>query len=860
MAFDRNPIAKIDVQDANEITITHGRGTLDLGVILVIDGEISNNLIQDMFADDVDPNNILRVVFTQTITQATMLLFEGEIKAASTPSTAITQTLNALGRLGDAQGKLPLSALQVTSATQGDLLRILQDGSASWEAFPTLSHQSLADLGADDHPQYLLRSERNAADGYAGLDSGGKIPATLLPASALPEFHVVTTLTERNALTVQEGDEAYVTSLGTFYIYDGSSWITRINASDRVSGPSSVTSQRLARFDGTTGKVIDAAVVGIDDQGNVINVRDLAMSGNLNVGGNITVTGTVDGVDLAALETTTSTHVANTNNPHEVSLDTILEGTLATLNTKITDATLDDYTNPRPPIAHAANHRAGGSDELRVQQLSSSGLNANEALVTNESGGITTAPLPIPVTDHAGLQGLANDDHLQYLPRDGARAMQANLDMGGNALTNVSDVNGIILSSVVDSINTHTSNTNNPHGVTFEQLPAITLATLSGLITDATLDASGTARPPTSHASTHAVGGSDALTLDTLSSGNAPAGKLYMTNGAGGLELIDRDVAGTVDVFSACYGGGAANLTATYQGVPLTTENSKTSAFTHTTNADFITIQTTGMYVVMGYATLDKTSGGTRAESQIRVTRDTGGGYGTIPGMEGIIYNRTSGQGAGACHVSQILTLNAGTKLRLEARRVNSNDTTILKPNACGLVLHSLKGIKGEKGDPGEGSSVAVEANAEPRGSVSTLDFRNQTVQISGSRAIISRVAPRDEQVTQSNQATQTSTSYVLVPGMQVSVQGAAKYMVHFSTTCDVSDERLVYFEVRINGTAQAGTRRFYRQARIFDSSAPVSLHYLTPTLQTGDTISIFWRVDGGTGTVHDRTLTVLER
>jgi hypothetical protein len=42
-------------------------------------------------------------------------------------------------------------------------------------------HGLLAGLGDNDHPQYQLVSEKAAANGYASLDSGGKVPVAQLP-------------------------------------------------------------------------------------------------------------------------------------------------------------------------------------------------------------------------------------------------------------------------------------------------------------------------------------------------------------------------------------------------------------------------------------------------------------------------------------------------------------------------------------------------------------------------------------------------------------------------------------------------------------------------------------------------------
>jgi len=51
-------------------------------------------------------------------------------------------------------------------------------------------------------------------------------------------------------------------------------------------------------------------------------------------------------------------------------------GTLAVLNAAITDATLDDASDPRPPTAHASDHESGGTDTIDHDNLV--GFVANE--------------------------------------------------------------------------------------------------------------------------------------------------------------------------------------------------------------------------------------------------------------------------------------------------------------------------------------------------------------------------------------------------------------------------------------------------------------------------------------------------
>ena len=63
------------------------------------------------------------------------------------------------------------------------------------------------------------------------------------------------------------------------------------------------------------------------------------------------------------------THIADTANPHATDVGNLGSGTLAELNTAITDATLDDVSGARTPTAHAASHQALGSDAIKLDDL-----------------------------------------------------------------------------------------------------------------------------------------------------------------------------------------------------------------------------------------------------------------------------------------------------------------------------------------------------------------------------------------------------------------------------------------------------------------------------------------------------------
>lgn len=81
-----------------------------------------------------------------------------------------------------------------------------------------------------------------------------------------------------------------------------------------IGGSTGTTDNRVLRADGTGGATVQASAVTIDDSGNVSGV------------GNITLSGTVDGVDIAALEAglgTASTHAATDFQPADADLTAI---------------------------------------------------------------------------------------------------------------------------------------------------------------------------------------------------------------------------------------------------------------------------------------------------------------------------------------------------------------------------------------------------------------------------------------------------------------------------------------------------------------------------------------------------------
>jgi hypothetical protein len=229
---------------------------------------------------------------------------------------------------------------------------------------------------------------------------------------------------------------------------------------------------------------------------------------------------------LDVLNDNINNHIADMANPHGTDIGNLGAGTLAELNSIITDATLDDSGDPRTPTAHAASHSDGASDEITVQNLGSAAAPSGQVLTSDGAGGLfmQTLSSTAPVDSVFG--------------RIGAVIAVAS-DYDASQIDNDSGVSGVFVSDALDTldadISNHIADMANPHGTDLGNLGTGTLAELNSLVTDATLDDSGDPRTPTAHATTHSDGGTDEITVQNLGSASIPSGEVLIADGAGGL-------------------------------------------------------------------------------------------------------------------------------------------------------------------------------------------------------------------------------------------------------------------------------------------------------------------------------------
>jgi len=125
---------------------------------------------------------------------------------------------------------------------------------------------------------------------------------------------------------------------------------------------------------------------------------------------------------LEDINTALTNHINDTSNPHNTSIANIGSGTLAQLNAAITDATLDDASDPRPPVNHASTHESGGSDQILHQNLQGAGTNTHAQIDSHIADTLIHQPVIQRVEGGRAAPNTSN----QYLRSDDRVPMNLN--------------------------------------------------------------------------------------------------------------------------------------------------------------------------------------------------------------------------------------------------------------------------------------------------------------------------------------------------------------------------------------------------------------------------------------------------
>lgn len=189
--------------------------------------------------------------------------------------------------------------------------------------------------------------------------------------------------------------------------------------------------------------------------------------------------------------------------------------TLANLNAKVSDATLDDSSDPRDPNDHAGTHENGGGDEISVAGL---------------SGALADPQTP---TSHASSHQNGGADEISVAGLSGVLAdaqTPASHALGGSAHSadSLANLNSKISDATLDD--SGDPRDPNAHSASHENggSDEIDVGGLSGELADP--------QPPKTHASTHSDGGSDEISVENLATSETDTTKRLAPDGAGGVQ------------------------------------------------------------------------------------------------------------------------------------------------------------------------------------------------------------------------------------------------------------------------------------------------------------------------------------
>ena len=439
---------------------------------------------------------------------------------------------------------------------------------------------------------------------------------------------------------------------------------------------SNVGTAGVGPFDAKVG--VDLQFKNINAGSSKISVTDDVADKEIDID---VVEGNVIHQNLSGAGTNThaqiDSHISDTANPHATDVGNIGSGTLAELNTAITDATLDDAGDSRTPSGSAGGDLGGtypsptvndGADgtaihddtsgEISAVALKGTPVSADMLLIedsadSNSKKRITVGSLP------TGGGGESNTASNVGTAGVGVFKQKTGVDLefkkvnAGSTKVSVTDDTGndeididVVESNVVHQnlsgsgtnthaqIDTHIADTANPHATDVGNLGSGTLAELNIAITDATLDDSGDSRPPSGSAGGDLGGtypsptvndGADGTAIHDDTSGEISVVAEKTTPVNADLLLIEDSAAGNAKKrvqIGNLPGGGGAVFGQDYSRVEDTAQDTTTS----NSFQDKLTMTTgvlTGTYRVSWSAVIGQSNTQDKCEARLRNTTDS---------------------------------------------------------------------------------------------------------------------------------------------------------------------------------------------------------------------------------------------
>jgi 6-phosphogluconolactonase (cycloisomerase 2 family) len=216
-----------------------------------------------------------------------------------------------------------------------------------------------------------------------------------------------------------------------------------------VTGPASASDNRIARFDGTTGKLIQSSPVTLGDGGNMSNIGTIGATGLATLSGGALVQGLTVGLGAGAVSTNTVVGL-NAFQFNTTGNNTVANGYLA-----LSANQTGNYNTAVGAYSIGSNISGQGNTAIGYSSLANVTGSNNTAVGPSAGQSVTTGSNNVIIGGYTGLAAPISETGSNYIVlSDGAANVRATFNSSGNfnvlGTTIISNVN--VLNATYDSV------------------------------------------------------------------------------------------------------------------------------------------------------------------------------------------------------------------------------------------------------------------------------------------------------------------------------------------------------------------------------------------------------------------------
>lgn len=476
------------------------------------------------------------------------------------------------------------------------------------------------------------------------------------------------------------------------------------------------------------------------------------------------------------------------------------------------------------------------------------------------------------LTDHSALNGLSNDDHPQYLLASGTRALTGTLDLGNNPITNVSNINGL---DITTHASRHTFNGSDPlDPALVSDITELTDSTISAGVNNARIPradhthAHGNRGGGSLHAiATTSVAGflsaSDKEKLDSVSFGAtsvsfATISPLNITKSTASIgtstqaaradhkhDISTAAPSTTLTASTTNSEGSSTSLSradhthAISIGTPISQipdQSNATGVATSLARSDHVHNIPTETAVPLDANSISSEG----LASSFARSNHTHAISSSNPVIQTIAVTTQMGTSSGFARADHIHTFSTGIPVDISSANSEGSANTFSRSDH----VHNHGNLEGGSTHAIATTSVAGFMSASDKDKLDGIEVG----------------ATRNNYYTVSSTASFTmNTNYTLVPSMTLT-PGIGTYLVFFngSGIYNSTSNKYQTYAVYVNSVLQSGTERTVYAINNSNILSSINLHAVITVSNDSHSVDIRSKINSGTGIVTSRTFTLL--